>query len=355
MTKFSKGRTAIALSGGVDSSTAGALLLEEGREVVGITLQLHGASTEGLEQAETAARHLGIQHFVLNLTDDFEKLVLRPAWKEYILGRTPCPCMRCNERIKFGILMDWALENGCSALATGHYAIVASEGGQARLLRGRDKNKDQSYFLAGLSQERLSHSVFPLGSLEKRQVRKKAAELGLPCAERKESQDICFVMPGMSFPETLQAHFGDISVQSKGFIIDWEGRQLAQHEGIHNFTIGQRRGVRVGTGTRAWVCRLDAATGSVYLTNAEEDLLCEEITVSDLSWTTSEPPAMPMECEVQVRYRSVPTAASLTNFSDGCGRLDFRQPVRSAAPGQAAVFYNGDMVIGRGYIHQTFR
>jgi len=350
MTKPSKGKIVIALSGGVDSSVSGALLLEEGWDVVGVTLQLQGASTDGAEQAEAVSRQLGIKHLVLNHIDDFERMVLRPAWDEYASGRTPCPCMRCNDRIKWGLLLDWALENGYSALATGHYAIITSEGGQAKLLRGKDKNKDQSYFLAGLSQECLSNTVFPLGNFDKQRVRRKAAELGLVCAERRESQDTCFMMPGLSFPESLHMRFGNESEQKEGYIIDCEGRKLAQHNGIHNFTIGQRRGVKVGTGAKAWVCRVDTATGNVYLTNAEEDLLSEEITVSDLSWTTMEPPSIPMECEVQVRYRAVPVPATLADISNGRGRLILRQPVRSAAPGQAAVFYNGDRVLGRGWI-----
>jgi tRNA-specific 2-thiouridylase len=328
------------------------LLLEEGWDVFGVTLQLRDVSTEGAEQAEAVSRQLGIQHLVLNRADDFERMVLRPSWKEYASGRTPCPCMRCNDHMKFSFLLDWALENGFSALATGHYAILNSDGDQISLLRGSDKNKDQSYFLAGLSQERMSHLLFPLGGFDKPWVRKKAAELGLVVAERSESQDACFIAPGLSFPETLQARFGDASTRNKGFIIDWEGRQLAQHDGVHKFTIGQRRGVGIGTGVRAWVCRLDAATGSVYLTNAEEDLLSEEITVSDLSWTMPEPPEIPMECEVQVRYRAMPVPATLADISDGRGRVILRQPVRSAAPGQAAVFYDGNRVLGRGWIDQ---
>jgi len=350
----SKGKIVIALSGGVDSSVSGAMLLEDGWDVTGVTLQLQGASSEGAEQAKMVSQQLGIQHLVLNHIDDFERMILRPAWNEYASGRTPCPCMRCNDHMKWGFLLDWALENGYSALATGHYAIVNSEGGQAKLLRGKDKNKDQSYFLAGLSQEQLSHTLFPLGSFDKPWVRKKAAELGLVCAERRESQDTCFMMPGLSFPESLHTRFGDVSVQKKGLIIDWEGRPLAQHNGIHNFTIGQRRGVNVGTGARAWVCRVDTATGNVYLTNAEEDLLNKEITVSDLSWTSTEPPAIPLECEVQVRYRAVPVPATIIDISDGRGKVVLRQPVRSAAPGQAAVFYDGDRVLGRGWICSDF-
>jgi tRNA-specific 2-thiouridylase len=326
------------------------MLLEDAWDVVGVTLQLQNASTEGADQAAAVSRQLGIQHLVLNRAGDFEKMVRRPSWEEYASGRTPCPCMRCNDHMKFSFLLDWALENGFDAMATGHYAILNFEGGQVRLLRGKDRNKDQSYFLAGLTQERMSRLTFPLGGFDKPWVRKKAAELGLVVAERSESQDACFIAPGLTFSESLRARFGDTSVRSGGFIIDWDGRRLAQHDGVHNFTIGQRRGVKIGTGARAWVCRVDALTGDVYLTNTEEDLLSRRITLSDITWTTAEPPPLPMDCEVQVRYRAVPVPATLLDVSEGRGSVVLHQPVRAAAPGQAAVFYDGDRVLGRGWM-----
>jgi len=356
MTTLSKGKIAIALSGGVDSGVAGALLLEEGWDVIGVTLQMHDPSVLGsivqdkLGQAEAVARGLGICHYVLDCVADFERLVLRPAWNEYASGRTPCPCMWCNERVKFDILLDWALENGCDALATGHYVKLGADGGQVTMLRSDDRNKDQTYFLSGLTQKQLSRLVFPLDGRDKPWVRKKAGELGLPCAEYAESQDSCFMFPGLSLSESLKERFAAETMQNGGFVLDWNGNKLAQHDGIHNFTIGQRRGVKVGTGARAWVCGLDASTGNVYLTNNESDLLRSEITVSGISWTLSEPPAIPLECEVQIRHRGTPVAATLTEISEGCGKLILHKPTKAVAPGQAAAFYNGDRVLGRGWI-----
>ena len=356
MANTSNGKIAIALSGGVDSGVAGALLLEEGREVIGVTIQMHNPAVLGgvvrdkLEAAGAIARKLGIQHFILDCVNDFERLVLRPAWNEYAAGRTPCPCMWCNERVKFDIMLGWALENGCRALATGHYVKLSADGDQIVMLRGDDRNKDQTYFLSGVTQKQLSRLVFPLGDRDKPWVRKKAGELGLPCAERAESQDSCFMFPGLSLSESLKSRFAGDTTQSGGFIVDWNGSKLARHGGIHNFTVGQRRGVKVGTGARAWVRDLDASTGDVYLTNNEDDLLRDEIIVSGVSWTTLEPPPTPLECEVQIRYRSAPVAATLLEISDGRGKLLLHKPARAVAPGQAAAFYDGDRVLGRGWI-----
>jgi tRNA-specific 2-thiouridylase len=361
MIDSSKRKIAVAMSGGVDSSVSAALLLEEGFEAIGVTLQLQGAPPGGghdatgdaIAQARMAAKQLGMQHFVLDCADDFERLVLRPAWGDYVSARTPSPCLRCNEGIKFGRLLDYALEKGCEALATGHYGQLRREGGQVRLLRGKDKNKDQTYFLVGFSQAQLSRLVFPLGGRDKPWVREKAASLGLHSAKRKESQDACFIAPGLSFPETLRGRFGADSPTKSGHIVDWGGKRIGSHEGIHNFTIGQRRGVKVGTGSKAWVCGLDPQSGDVRLTNDEQDLLCSEICVSGLSWMTLEAPAMPLECEVQVRYRSAPIAATVHDISGNRGKVVLHSPARAAAPGQAAAFYDGDCVLGRGWIERT--
>jgi tRNA-specific 2-thiouridylase len=351
-------KIAIALSGGVDSGVAGALLLEEGWDVIGVTLKLqagpvHGCSNlDAMEDAAALARQLGIQHFAIDCANDFERLVLRPAWNEYAIGRTPSPCLWCNERIKFGILLDWASKNGCHALATGHYAKLGlDDGGQVCLLRSEDKNKDQTYFLAGLSQGQLSRIAFPLGGYSKQWVREKAEALGLQCAERKDSQDACYMLPGLSFPEALKARFDEANTQKCGHIVDWNGKCLATHDGIHNFTIGQRRGVGVGTGAKAWICGLDASSGNAYLTNDKNNLLSNEIFVSGLSWTSPEAIMLPLECSVQVRNRAVPLAAILHEASEGSAKVILKTPAKAAAPGQAAVFYNGDIVLGRGWIN----
>jgi tRNA-specific 2-thiouridylase len=377
-------RVAVALSGGVDSSVVAALLLRDGWDAVGVTLVLNapGAPSAGLrddgiaEQAARAAAQLGIGHHAIDCAGDFERLVLRPAWGDCLSGRTPNPCMLCNERMKFGVMLDWAIENGCCALATGHYAVIGREGGVATLRRGADRNKDQTYFLAGLGQEQLSRLMFPLGGMDKPAVKKMAAEMGLVSAKSKESQDTCFKAPGMSLAETLRTRFADGAASAsqagqapgadgaasqapgadgaeapkRGFIVGPDGRRLAAHDGIHNFTVGQRRGVGVGTGGKAWVRRLDAASGDVHLTDREDDLLCDEMIVSDISWVSPDPAPPPLPCEVQVRYRSAPVAATLLDASGGSGRVALHSPVRSAAPGQAAAFYSGDMVLGRGWI-----
>jgi tRNA-specific 2-thiouridylase len=247
-------------------------------------------------------------------------------------------------------MLDWALENGCGALATGHYASLRRDGDQVALHRGSDRNKDQSYFLAGLRQGQLSRLVFPLWGMSKPQVKRLAAEMGLCCAERRESQDVCFSVPGMSFPEALRARFADDGEPKSGFIVGPGGRRLGRHDGIHKFTIGQRRGVGVGTGAKAWVRLLDAANGDVYLTDRESDLACGEITVSGLSCTTPAPPALPLACEVQVRHRAAPVEAELSDAPCGKAKVALRSPVRAAAPGQAAVFFHGDRALGRGWI-----
>jgi tRNA-specific 2-thiouridylase len=225
-------------------------------------------------------------------------------------------------------------------------------GSVLHLLRGADKSKDQTYFLAGLGQEQISRLIFPLGEMEKPAVKKMAAEMGLVSAKSKESQDTCFKELGLSLAETLRARFADgapPAAPKRGFIVSQDGRRLAAHGGVHNFTVGQRRGVGVGTGGKAWVRRVDAETGDVHLTNREDDLLCSELTVSGLSWTFPGPVETPLSCEVQVRYRSAPVAATL----HGAGRVELGSPVRAAAPGQAAAFYSGDRVLGRGWIVGT--
>jgi len=346
-------RVVVAMSGGVDSSVAAALLREQGHEVVGATLKLQDARDApgggAVERAREVACRLGIPHHVVDAADEFDSQVLRPAWDEYASGRTPSPCLLCNERIKLGSLLAWARRHGASLLATGHYARVerSPEGGPV-LLRGADRDKDQSYFLAGLDREQLSSVFFPLGGLEKAAVRELARNKGLPSAETAESQDACIVGPDGSFAEMLRERFG--SASRPGSIVDETGRVLGRHDGIHRFTVGQRRGIHVPSTARRWVKALCVEDAVVVVTDDRDALLGDHLVARGVSWIGPEPIERGMECEVQIRYRHVAESARIEMRDDGALDVTFSRPVWAITPGQAAVFYDGDRVLGRGWI-----
>lgn len=353
-------RVVVAMSGGVDSSVAAALLKDAGNAVIGVTLKFqecHEArgsrsccGVDGIARARAVAGQLGIPHYVLDCVREFERDVLRPAWDEYAAGRTPSPCLLCNERIKFGLLLEWARRVGADCVATGHYARVeqAADGGPV-LLRGLDPQKDQSYFLAGLRREQLAALVFPVGRLNKVAVREMGRSMGLSTAEARESQDACLVGADQSFAEMLRERFS--AAFRQGTIVDEAGTVLGRHPGIHHFTVGQRRGLGVSSTSRRWVKEVRATEGVVVVTDREEALLSRRLMAVGMSWLVPRPSdGSVLECMVQVRYRHTATPASVSCGAIGTIAVTFHEPVRAVTPGQAAVLYDGDRVIGRGWI-----
>jgi tRNA-specific 2-thiouridylase len=351
-------RIAVAMSGGVDSSVAAALLKEAGYTMIGVTLKLqecqdaHGSKSccgvDGITRAREVAGNLGFPHYVLDCVKDFEQLVLMPAWKEYAGGRTPSPCLSCNELVKFGILLDWAARLGIRSVATGHYARIETAGGAPRLLRGCDSGKDQSYFLAGLSTAQLARAHFPVGHLCKTDVRALAKQHDLPTAETPESQDACLVAPGESFPQMLRKRF-DAPART-GAIVDETGQPVGRHDGIHVFTIGQRKGLPAGAPSRRWVKAISAETGQVTVTSNVAELVAREFTAKQVNWLAGALPAQSLPCSVQVRYRHPSEPASVVTADDGSLKVRLGKPVKAVTPGQAAVFYDGDRVLGRAFI-----
>lgn len=354
-----KGRIVCALSGGVDSAAAAALLQKDGWDVVGVTLRLqkcenaHASRSccgvDGVTRARALCELLGIRHYLLDCTKEFESQVLQPAWEDYSLGRTPSPCLFCNERIKFGHLLSWAKGLGIDHVATGHYArIVPGGDGRPQLRRGADESKDQSYFLAGLTIEQLSATLFPLGDMTKPQVRALASQLFLPSAETPESQDACLVDEGETFAEMLRLRFK--AKPRPGVIRDESGAVVARHNGVHLYTRGQRRGIPVQSTSRTYIKTIDGETGEIVITQSEAALACRRMKVGALHWLLETPPADGFRCLVQVRYRSEPVTCDLKVVGEGKIEATFLQPVRAVTPGQAAVFYDGDRVLGRGWI-----
>jgi tRNA-uridine 2-sulfurtransferase len=350
-------RIVVAMSGGVDSSVAAALLKQAGHTLVGVTLKLlerHDGSVAGcggdaVARAREVAGRLGFPHHVLDCVKHFEELVLLPAWQDYASGRTPSPCLLCNERVKFGLLLDWSSRLGISRMATGHYARVEKdEAGRPMLLRGCDCGKDQSYFLSGLTPVQLERAVFPVGHLRKPEVRKLAADAGLPTAETPESQDACLVAPGEHFAEMLRQRFA--APARTGAIVDEAGNVVGRHDGIHLFTVGQRKGLPAGATARRWVKAITPDTGQITVTSSEDELASRVFVARDVNWLVGELPAQPLACSVQVRYRHPGETATVTMRADGALVVNLARPVKAVTPGQAAVFYDGDRVLGRGSI-----
>lgn len=349
----------VAMSGGVDSAVAAALLLEQGYEVEGVTLRLRADPSTSccdlgsLDSARAAAAQLGIAHHLWDAGDRFERRVLRPAWEDYAAGRTPNPCIQCNEAVKFEPLFHGLAGHGARWFATGHYARVESTPAGPRLRRGGATGKDQTYFLYRMTGPQLERCLFPLGHLTKADVREIAERLGLPCADRPESQDACLVSADGGFAEALRLRF-DAPARAGAFL-DPAGRPLGQHRGVHRFTLGQRRGTGVATGQRAYVSAIDADAGTVTLTTDPADLLAHRVRVVDVRWLPDARPDGPVQCSVQVRYRSRAVPATLRDHARGGVEVCFDEPQRAVTPGQAAVFYRDDRVLGGGAIEQTFR
>ncbi len=361
---------AVAMSGGVDSSTVAALLHGQGLPVVGLTMQLWNqrrlpelapdrptgrcCSLDDVYDARWVAQHLGIPYYVVNFERRFEDQVVKPFVDEYLAGRTPIPCTLCNNFIKFDQFLEMAAAAGADRIATGHYARIRSDEktGRQELLRGVDASKDQTYFLFGLTQEQLSRTWFPLGGYTKHEVRELARSFGLRVADKGDSQEICFV-PNGDYAAFIDAYFREQGIAreaTRGEIIDTEGRVLGEHTGVHHFTVGQRRGLGIACGKPLYVIATEPAAQRVVV-GRNDDLLRDRLTARDVNWISIGTPAGPVRAQVKVRNKHV--AAPATLFAVGGGRrveVHFDVPQRAVTPGQAAVFYDGDLVLGGGWI-----
>ncbi len=345
------------MSGGVDSAVAAGLLLEQGYDVVGVTMRLwtlenaeaprhhrRCCSVEDTEEARAAADVLGIPHYVLNFERQFAEGVVEEFLREYAAGRTPNPCLACNDRVKFRPLLERALALGAGHLATGHYARVVRSGGGFELWRAVDPAKDQSYVLYTLGQRELERTLFPVGEYSKDEVRAMARRWGLPNADKPDSVDICFIPSG-----DYRAFLRQRVAGRPGPIVDGAGNALGQHQGIVNYTVGQRRGLPARGGSEPlFVVGLDAETDTVVV-GPQEELLADGLLAGELSFPADEPPTGPLPVAARIRYRGRPAPAVLS-LRDGRAEVRFEKRQRAVTPGQAVVFYQGERVLGGGTI-----
>ena len=350
---MAKGRVAVAMSGGVDSAAAALLLQQAGYEVWGVTLRLQSctgaaeAAEAEIDAARRAAEALGIPHRVLDLRERFRSAVMDRFVSEYLAGRTPNPCVDCNREIKFGALLDWALEQGADYLSTGHYARLdqAGENGRWRLLRGTDRRKDQSYVLYQLNQRQLSHLLLPLGSYDKPAIRSLVENRGLSNARKADSQDICFIPDG-DYAAFLARSGAELV---PGDFVDQTGRVLGRHKGLPCYTPGQRKGLGVSAGEPVYVLRKEAASNRIIL-GPDSALYTTELTAERVNWLSVPPPEGPMAVTAKTRYTQREAAATAELLPDGRLRVIFQEPQRAVTAGQAVVLYVGDAVAGGGTI-----
>jgi len=362
---------AVAMSGGVDSSAVAAMLRAEGHNVIGLTMQLWNqrrlAGHEGMPEsvqgrccslddvydARRVAQHIGIPYYVVNHEERFERDVVRSFVEEYVSGRTPIPCSLCNNHLKFDQLLIVARQIGAERVATGHYARVAYDEARSRWLlkRPADSSKDQTYFLFGLTQEQLSRTIFPLGDMTKPEVRELARQHGLALAEKPDSQEICFV-PGGDYKRFIDAYLsekGEALPETAGELVTTTGEVIGEHSGIHNFTVGQRKGLGVATGSPLYVIQISGANKQVIV-GGEEHLYSKTLRARRVNLIAVDDVREPMRVTVKIRHRHEPAAAVLERTGEDELLATFDEPQRAVTPGQAAVFYDGNVVVGGGWI-----
>lgn len=348
----------VAMSGGVDSSVAAKLLRDAGNECIGCTMRLYDNCDAGIpkahtccslsdvEDARSVAFSLGMRYYVFNFTDDFREKVIKKFAAYYLNGQTPNPCIDCNRYMKFDKLFERARVLGCDHIATGHYARIEKSDGRFVLKKALDETKDQSYVLYSMTQKQLAHTVFPLGALTKAQARSAADAAGFINAQKPDSQDICFVPDG-DYAALIRYQTG--RELPSGDFIDRSGNVLGQHRGIANYTIGQHRGLGLSLPERRYVCAIDASRNTVTL-GTEAELYGSRLTIRDCNWISGCTPDNLVRCKVKIRYRQPEQTAVVTPMPDGLALIEFDAPQRAITPGQAAVFYDGDIVLGGGVI-----
>ncbi|HEY8172203.1 MAG TPA: tRNA 2-thiouridine(34) synthase MnmA [Dehalococcoidia bacterium] len=350
-------RVVVAMSGGVDSSVAAALLAEQGHDVIGLSMQLYSQGEAGahfgscctlddLNDARRVASAIGFPHYILNFERQFQDTVISNFVREYASGRTPLPCAHCNSDLKFSTLLDRAHGFGAATVATGHYARVERAGERWVLKRSVDRDKDQSYFLFPLTQDQLASAMFPVGSLTKPQVRREAHRLSLQVAEKPDSQEICFVPDGDYASFVAKKAPG---VAQSGAVVAEDGARLGTHAGVHRFTIGQRKGLGISGPAPMYVLRIDAGSGDVTV-GPKSSLERATLTASGVNWVSVDAPAAWLPVTAQIRHRHAPATARVRALEGGRAELEFDAPQSAITPGQAVVFYDSDVVVGGGWI-----